>query len=151
MTFDDLRIRQLDDALRPAQSLRNRPAPEDGWLRTIRQALGMSIRQLGKRAGLSTNAVVSIERNEAKGSVRLESLRRMAQAMDCDLVYAVVPRDSLEEILRRQALRAANEVVTRVAASMDLEDQGTTPEEKGRQVEELAERLRKNRSRIWDV
>lgn len=151
MTFDDLRVRQLDDALRPAKGLRNRPPPAGGWTRTIRQALGMSIRQLGQRAGLSANAVVSIERNEAKGSVRLESLARIAEAMDCDLVYAVVPRESLEEMIRRQALRAADQVVGRVAASMELEDQSTAPEEKRRQIEELADRLRKNPSRIWDV
>jgi len=149
--FDELRTRQLDAALAPAAGLRNRPPPPGGWLRAIRQALGMSIRQLARRTGLSPTAVASIERNEAKGSVRLESLVRMAEALDCDLVYAVVPRASLEETLARHARRAAEQLVGRVAASMELEDQGTTPAERKQQVEELASRLMADRSRIWDV
>ena len=149
--FDDLRIRQLDEALAPAAHLRDRPPPPEGWVRAVRQALGMSIRQLARRASLSPTAVASIERNEAKGSVRLESLTRMAEALDCELVYAMVPHGSLEETLSRHARRAAEQLVGRVAVSMELEDQGTTPREMEHQIEEAMDRLLADRSRIWDV
>jgi len=111
----------------------------------------MSIRQLARRAGLSPTAVASIERNEGKGSVRLESLVRMAEALDCELVYAVLPRASLDETLASHARRAAEQLVGRVAASMELEDQATTAAERKQQVEELTNRLMADRSRIWDV
>ena len=111
----------------------------------------MSLRQLAQRAGLSKNAVASIEGNEAKGSVRLESLARLAEAMGCELVYAIVPRDSLEETMRLGAMRAAERMVGRVADSMELEAQGTSRAERNRLVHDIAGRLRKDPARIWDV
>ncbi len=149
--FDDLRIRQLDAALKEAKSAWNRPIPPEGWIRTLREALGMSLRQLADRAGASKTAVASIERNEAKGTVRLESLVKLADAMDCDLVYAIVPRSSLQETVSGQAARAAEHIVARVADSMALEAQGTSVAERDQLVHEIADRLRKNLSEIWDV
>ncbi len=149
--FDDLRLRQLDSALGVATALRSRPPPPGGWIRTVREALGMSLRQLAKRTGLSKTAVASIEKNEAKGSVRLESLVRLADAMDCEFVYAVVPRRSLEETLKRQTTLAAEHLVRRVSDSMELEAQGTSQEERDRLVEELEKRLRDNPADVWDV
>lgn len=111
----------------------------------------MSLRQLAKRTGLSKTAVASIEKNEAKGSVRLESLVRLADAMDCEFVYAVVPRRSLEETLKRQTTLAAEHLVRRVSDSMELEAQGTSQEERDRLVEELEKRLRDNPADVWDV
>lgn len=111
----------------------------------------MSLRQLARRADLSKNAVDSIERNEAKGSVRLESLARLAKAMDCEFVYAIVPRTSLEETMERQALHAAGLMVRGVADSMELEAQSTSREERDRLVQDLATRLRNNPAEIWDV
>ncbi len=149
--FTNLRLRQLDAALRVATALRSRPPPQVGWIRTVREALGMSLRQLARRTGLSKTTVASIESNEAKGSVRLESLVRLADAMDCDLVYAIVPRHSLEETLNRQTTLAAERIVRRVSDSMELEAQGTPSEEQDRLVEEVANRLRENPRDAWDV
>ena len=149
--FDNLRLRQLDSALEAAKGMRHRPPPPEGWIRTLREALGMSLRQLAQRAGISKTAVASIEKNEAKGSVRLESLHRLAEAMDCELIYAVVPRGSLEETVSKQAVHAAERLVSRVADSMALEAQGTSAEERNQLVNEIADDLRHNLSKIWDV
>ena len=149
--FSELRLRQLDSALGVAAVLRSRPPPRGGWLRTVREALGMSLRQLAKRAGLSKTTVASIERNEAKGSVRLESLVRLADAMDCEFVYAVIPRTSLEEILNRHTTLAAARMVQRVSDSMELEAQGTSEEERTRLVREIANRLKDHPAEVWDV
>ena len=151
MAFDDIRLRQLDSSLATAKELRSQPMPSGGWIRTIREALGMSLRHLAARAGLSKNAVVTVERNEAKGTARLESLVRLADAMDCDLVYAIVPRASLEGFLDAQAIRVAEGMVGRVADSMALEDQSTSPDERERLVREMASRLREGRGSVWDV
>ena len=111
----------------------------------------MSLRQLARRTGLSKTAVASIESNEAKGSVRLESLVRLADAMDCELVYAIIPRHSLEETLNRQTTLAAERIVRRVSDSMELEAQGTPSEEQARLVDEVADRLRESPGHAWDV
>jgi predicted DNA-binding mobile mystery protein A len=149
--FDNLRLRQLDSSLAAAKALRSRPPPPQGWIRTIREALGMSLRQLAERAGVSKSAVASIERNEAKGTVRLESLARLAEAMECELVYAIVPCISLEETVSGQAMRAAERVVGRVADSMALEAQATSDDERARLVREMATRLRESPSGTWDA
>ena len=150
--LEDLRIRQLDETLHPFQALRHRPPPTQGWARTVREALGMSLRQMAERAGLSKTAVHSAETNESKGTIRLDSLRRLAEAMDCDLVYALVPRDSLGDIIERQAEHTAASLVTRVSESMELEAQGIPMTERRRQTSEIAAEAIRNRGRkFWDV
>ena len=150
--FDELRVRQLDEALAPFQDLRNRPVPRGGWLRTIRQALGMTARQLAARSGKAQTTVLSTERNEASGTVQLDTLQNLADALDCDLVYALVPRTSLRERLERQACAIASQTVARVSVSMELEAQGVPEEERARQIDELAEEILRARKRdFWDV
>lgn len=146
--FDDLRLRQLDSALEPWKALRSRP--QAGWIRTIREALGMSLRQLAVRSNVSKTGVDAVERNEAKGAVQLASLVRLAAAMDCELVYAIVPRTSLDAFVNEEATKAAERLVGRVADSMALEDQATTEGERQQLVREQASRLREDLGRIWD-
>lgn len=150
--LDQLRIRQLDRALEPFRLAERRSAPEDGWVKAIREALGMSIRQLAERCGLSKTSIHSIETNEVAGTAQLDSLRTVAKAMECDLVYALVPRDSLQAILDRQAERRAREIVGGVSDSMDLEAQGIDAEEREHQVEALKSRFLRERGRdFWDA
>ncbi|MFV1988208.1 MAG: mobile mystery protein A [Gemmatimonadota bacterium] len=150
--IDDLRVRQLDEALLPFAELRHRPPPSQGWARTIRETLGISLRQLSERSGLSKTAVRSAEGNESRGTVQFNSLRTLAEAMDCDLVYALVPRTSLAESIRRQAERIASGLVHRVSDSMELEQQGVSSAENERQIQELTAELMKDRGRdFWDV
>lgn len=150
--LDDLGIRQLDAALTPFQSVRDRSPPRGGWAKAVRTALGMSLRQLAERTGLSKTAVKSVEASEARGTVQLRSLQALAEALDCDLVYALVPRGSLKEMMERQAERIAEGLVRRVSESMELEEQGVDPADRRRQVQELkAEILRDRRRDFWDV
>ena len=150
--LDDLRVRQLDDALAPFKALQERPPPSDGWARTIRDALGMSLRQVAQRAGVSRTTVRSAEANEAKGTVQLDSLRLLAQALDCELVYALVPTTSLGRTVEQRAVQMAEAVVGRVSESMDLEDQGVSEVERRRQVGDMAAQILRDRNRsFWDV
>ncbi|MEX0600249.1 MAG: mobile mystery protein A [Rhodothermales bacterium] len=150
--MDDLRIRQLDAALNEYAPLRNRPVPDDGWLRTIRDALGMSVRQLAARTGMSKTSVNNAEHTERRGTVQLDTLRRIADGLDCDLVYAIVPRRSLLHTLECQAERIAMELVGRVSESMELEEQGVSDDESCRQLETLAAEILRDRGRdYWDV
>jgi predicted DNA-binding mobile mystery protein A len=78
-------------------------APPYGWVRAIREALGMTPQRLATRMGVTRPRVNMLEKAELSGATTLKSLRQAAEAMDCVLVYAIVPRTSLDEILREQA------------------------------------------------
>lgn len=148
----DLRVRQLDAKLEPFRALRDSPPPSGGWAKAIREALGISVRQMARLTGLSRTSVTSAEQSEAKGSIQMDTLRGLAQALDCELVYAVVPRRSLAETLHRQAVRKATHMLGRVDESMRLEAQGVDPGELSAQVQELAAELLRERGRdFWDL
>lgn len=97
--------------------------PHAGWIRAIRDALGMSVVQLGRRMGISGPSVANMESAERAGGIRLSTLRRAAEAMDCTLVYAIVPRRSLDEIVRRRAEQVLETQLGHASHTMALEDQ----------------------------
>jgi predicted DNA-binding mobile mystery protein A len=99
-------------------------APKDGWVRAIREALGMSAADLAARIGIAETAVLSMERNERTDRVRLDTLRRAATALDCELVYALVPQRPLEQTVENRALEVAASQLRAVDHSMRLESQG---------------------------
>src|SRR5260370_28375355 len=122
-----LRRRQLDRQVEPLLNLaRSRPAR--GWSTAVRQALGMSTRQLGHRLGVTQQAASDLERSEQIGSITLKNLARLAEAMNSQLYYAFVPTSSFETIVRKQAYLLPDHGVTRVKPSMSLEDQATAAE-----------------------
>ena len=135
----------IDRKLSPWLSVREDRTPPSGWLKAIRGALGISTRQLAERAGVAQAAVLQFEKREAEGTVSLESIEKLAKAMRCKLVYAIVPEDSfagLESVLDEQAIQAARAIVSKVDHSMRLEQQGLSPAQSAEQVKELARQLK---------
>ena len=118
--------RQLDERISALSETPQRP--ENGWIRTVRQALGMSSKDLAERMGVHSSRVPRIESDETKDSVTLSSLERAAQAMDCRLVYQFVPNGSFEEIVRRRARELARHRVSKTSRTMALEDQRVDPD-----------------------
>jgi len=111
----------------------------------------MSQRQLADRMGVSKSTVQSAEKNEARGRVQFESLESLANGLDCDLVYAFVPRESLQASLEDRARECAARIVDSVSTSMELEEQGVTADERERQIDELAAELLVSRPRdFWN-
>jgi len=102
----------------------SRLAPPRGWIRAMREALGMSAAQLAKRLGVSRGAMYKLEEREASGSIALKQLDRAANAMDCDVFYAIVPRDTLEQSIRDQSRRKAESQLYKANLSMGLEAEG---------------------------
>jgi predicted DNA-binding mobile mystery protein A len=100
-------------------------APPKGWVRAIRDALGMTGVQFAKRLGIRPQSVEALEKSEANGSIQLKTLRRAAEAVDCTLVYALVPNSSLEGTLQARARKIALRDLGRVAHTMKLEAQDT--------------------------
>lgn len=98
--------------------------PTGGWIRSIREALGMSLADLAQRAGIDASTLSRIESNEIAGKSNLETLERMAAALDCDLVYALVPRSSLQGAVEIRAREVADSYVMRTQQTMAFEEQG---------------------------
>lgn len=124
-------------------------APPKGWIRAIRDALGMSSEQLARRASLRSQSIDDWERAEANGSIQLRTLRRAADALDCTLVYALVPKTSLEDGVRSRARKIAKRDLRRVAHTMTLEDQGTDDIDSEAQIDEYIRDNLKDRD-IWN-
>ncbi|MGO9434984.1 MAG: mobile mystery protein A [Terracidiphilus sp.] len=123
-TFRNLRLKQLDRVLKPFRTAREVPRPPKGWIRGIRQALGVSSGELARRLGTSRQLPLQLEKGEAEDRITLKSLRAVANALDCDLVYALVPRArSIQELIENQARAEAKNRVLGVEHSMALEDQ----------------------------
>ncbi len=94
---------RLDNRFKAMGPLVNQSRPVRGWIRAIREALGMTAEQLGKRLGVKQPSVVAFEQSEEKGTIELATLRRVAEALDCRLVYALVPNKPLEQTVRDRA------------------------------------------------
>jgi predicted DNA-binding mobile mystery protein A len=122
--FKNLRLKQLDRALEPYRAAREIPRPSRGWIRTIRQALGISSGELGRKLGTSRQLPLQLEKGEAEDRITLKSLRATANALDCDLVYALVPRvSSIQALTESRARAEAKNRVLGVEHSMALENQ----------------------------
>jgi predicted DNA-binding mobile mystery protein A len=115
----------LDERLSPLKPADRFIVPPKGWIRAIRDALGMTGVQFAKRLKISPQGVDALEKSEAGGSIKIETLRRAAEALDCTLVYALVPNSSLEAMVRNRARTIALHDLNRAAHTMALEAQGT--------------------------
>ncbi len=148
--LQNLRLRQMEESLRPWRRLAS-SAPSGGWVRAIRTALGMSSEQLAKRMQVSPQNVRKHEKGEAQGKLTLESLRRAAEALDCRLVYALVPRKPLDNLVRDRARVLAEKQLKRVSHSMRIEAQGVATREEKLQRERLTEELLRGSPRkLWE-
>lgn len=131
-----VRSRELLDAhFDEWEPLRRLARPPRGWVRAVREALGMSASALAVRLGTTGGAVTRLEQSEAADRVRLDTLRRAADALGCDLVYLLVPRRKLTTVVRERAQQLARREVAAVQQTMRLEDQATG------QASELEEQL----------
>ena len=132
----------LDTHFAEWQPLRNIARPSHGWVRAVREALGMSAAVLAARLGVTPGAVIRLEQSEAADRIRLDTLRRAADALGCDLVYLVVPRRPLTTVVRERARQLAHYQVAAVEQTMLLEDQetGATKEIEDQLTGQLLER-----------
>ncbi len=125
--------------------------PKEGWIRTFRKALGMSSPQLAKRLGVSKSQVSQMERMEVEDRITLKQLRRVADALDCKLEYALVPRQSVEGMVRDRAKVKAKELVNKTDMQMKLEAQQLSSERLVRQINLEVERLVREMPRdLWE-
>ena len=125
--------------------------PREGWIRTLRKALGMSSPQLANRLGIGKAQASQIERMESEDRITLTQLRRVADALDCDLRYALVPRQPLADQLRQQAQKKARTLVNKTHIQMTLEAQQLPPEKLQAHIDAETERLLREMPRnLWE-
>ena len=116
----------LDRKLATLQPAHAHQPPPRGWIRALRDALGLSAAQLGGMLGVRSQSIDDLEKSEVSGGISLAALQRVAKAMDCTLVYALVPNQSLESLVQRRAEAKARAALAGVSHSMALEDQLVT-------------------------
>jgi predicted DNA-binding mobile mystery protein A len=138
----DSRLNQMQQAAR----LLTRP--RSGWIQTIRSALGMSATDLAQRLSVAPSTVIRMESSEIEGTINIETLQRVADSLGCSLVYALVPKSSLESSVKHRALKIARHRLSKTQQTMVLEQQAIAPGVLQKLVEREAENLMRIRG-LW--
>ena len=139
---------RLDERLGELVEVDRYRAPTRGWIRAIREALGMTAEQLATRMGVRQSSIVALERSEEKGTIELATLRRAADALDCNVVYALVPNKPLETTIRERARAFLRRRRQPVAHTMLLEDQNVGEPITDREIDDV---IRETNPRLfWD-
>jgi predicted DNA-binding mobile mystery protein A len=125
--------------------------PIRGWIRAIRDALGMNMRQLAGRLGVSQSRIVKIEQDELSGALTIKSLEKIADKLDCVFVYGFAPRATLENTVRKQAACIAQERMNKISHHMYLEAQELTNHHSKEAFESMVEEILESPSKLWDM
>lgn len=139
-------LRSLSTKMGNLAKLRNVVSGKQGWISSVRQALGMTARQLAGRLDLSQPRVAKMEINE--DNLKISTMKKIAEGLDCDFVYGFVPKTSLQDTIDRQARKKASDVLSKVNANMALEDQ--LAQDPHIMVDLANEMIAKNIKQIWD-
>jgi predicted DNA-binding mobile mystery protein A len=144
-------IRHLDQRFAALRPLSETQRPPKGWLRAIRDALGMTTAQLARRLGVSQPRIVELEKSEVSGSVTLHTLQRGAEALNCRLVYALVPEKPLAETVRDRADLLAEHQLAAVEHTMRLENQSVKNKAAHDDLhQKFVDELMRRPARLWD-
>jgi predicted DNA-binding mobile mystery protein A len=147
-----LQIQQLNTKMLAYASLQKVAPPTTGWIKSIRNAIGMSMLQLGNRLSITKQSVQDIERREKDGSITIKALREAARALDMQLVYGFVPNDgSLELLIERKAKELATQIVMRTNNTMKLEAQENTKQRIVKAIQERTTIIKTEMPKtLWD-
>lgn len=145
-------IQQLNRKMLAYASLKQVAMPPMGWIKAIRNALGMSMQQLGNKLSITKQSILEIEQREKDGSITLKSLKEIAKAMDMQLIYGFVPNDgSLDALIHRKAKDLATQIVMRTSNTMKLEDQQNSNQRIENAIQERVIAIKNEMPKIiWD-
>ncbi|HEX9674125.1 MAG TPA: mobile mystery protein A [Burkholderiales bacterium] len=148
--YKKLKLEQTEELLRPFRRLSRAQSPRGGWVRAIREALGMSGAQLAARLNVTRQTIKDLEHSEANGKITLESLNKLATALGCRVVYVLCPEKPLEDMQRDRAREIAESLMKPVSHSMKLEAQAIGEREEQRQRERIVQGLLQgNPKKLW--
>lgn len=145
-------LEQVDKKLLAFQPLKDTTIPSKGWLHTVRTALKMSLRQLGDKIPITPQSLKDMESREAAGTITLNTLREVANAMDMQLVYGFVSKHkSLEQMIEKRAKELAIEIVMRTNNTMTLEDQQNSNERIEKAIVQKTNEIKSEMPKyLWD-
>ncbi|MFZ0473111.1 MAG: mobile mystery protein A [Bacteroidales bacterium] len=151
-TKQSLIIEQTDRKLKPFNAAGQVIIPPRGWINTIRNAMKMSLSQMGKRLGITAPSVREIEGRESNGTITLNTLREAGRALNMRLVYGFVPMDrSIRKSINKRAREVASQIVMRSSHNMKLEDQGTTKAQVKKAIKMQADKIITSMPKsLWD-
>jgi predicted DNA-binding mobile mystery protein A len=147
-----LLIEQMDKKLQKFVVIKEIQIPPKGWINAIRVSLNMSLKQLGKRIGITSQSVREIESREADKKITLEKLIEVGSALNLHFVYGFIPKDgSLEKMIEKRAYYIAEQIVLKTSHSMALENQENPPERINKAIKDRAEKIKYEMPRyLWD-
>ncbi|HVY34095.1 MAG TPA: mobile mystery protein A [Caulobacteraceae bacterium] len=126
--------------------------PSRGWIRAVRDALGMTTAQFARRMGVKQPRIIELEKGEARGAITLQSLERAAKALDCRVIYVLLPVRPLGETLHARAAVMADQQLVAVEQTMGLEDQAVPGGVRRAQARaDLIKELLRRPARLWDA
>ncbi|MEI9886404.1 MAG: mobile mystery protein A [Rhizomicrobium sp.] len=144
-------IRHLDQRFAALRPLKDSRRPPHGWIRAVRDALGMTTAQLARRLGVSQPRIVAIEKAEVSGALTLHSLERAAEALGCRVVYTLLPEQPLADTVLARAEALARRNLAAVDQTMRLEDQEVAAKtSRAELLRDLVADLVRNPARLWD-
>ena len=124
---------------------------KQGGYQGLRKALGMSSPQLARILGLGKAQVSQMERMEIEDRITLKQLRKVAEKLDCELVYAIVPRSSINEMIQDRAHFKAKKIVETASKHMILESQQLSETSLNEQIDLETKRLIQDMPRdLWE-
>ena len=152
MKKQKLILEQIDRKIILLKKVEDLIIPATGWVYVIRQALCMSLRQLGNKMGITPQSVKEIEEREKNGSISLNVLRQFGKSLDLKLIYGFIPKhENLEEMIAKRAIELAKEIITRTSVSMKLEDQENNPKRIQKAITEKANEIKLEMPKyLWD-
>ena len=141
-----LQIRALDKKTSDLKSAKNIVLQSSGWIKTVREAIGMTVSQLAARLGVTQPRITKMESNE--DNLKLSTMKKAAEAMNCEFVYYFKPRTTFQNLVDEQAQKKAVEVLKTVNENMALENQEIAED---KAVKDFASDLINTKiKQIWD-
>jgi predicted DNA-binding mobile mystery protein A len=152
MRNNKLQFQQLNQKMDQLSGLQHVIVPPIGWIKAIRNGIGMSMEQLGKKLSITKQGVMDIEKREKEGAITIKSMQEIAKAIDMQFVYGFVPNaGSLDQMIEMRALEMATKIVQRTSTTMKLEDQVNSKERIEKAIKErAAEIIYKTPKILWD-
>lgn len=152
MKNNKLQFQQLNEKINQLNGLQHVIIPPIGWIKALRNGIGMSMEQLGKKLSITKQGVMDIEKREKEGAITIKSMKEIAMAMDMQFVYGFIPNaGSLEQMLETRAIEIATKIVERTSTTMKLEDQANSRKRIEKAIKERAsEIINKTPKILWD-
>jgi len=152
MRNNKLQFQQLNEKMDQLNGMQHVIVPPIGWIKAIRNGIGMSMEQLGKKLSITKQGVMDIEKREMEGAITIKSMKEIAMAMDMQFVYGFIPNaGSLQQMIETRALETASKIVERTSTTMKLEDQANSKERIENAIKERAtEIINRTPKILWD-